>query len=291
MDEIQQINELWSRITDDVADALRRIKKLEKHLSSEESEAGALEPQMPFLPCKYIFFPVEITSVSTIGTLAYGKILEPDFSIDSDFDDPIEITVPPSGIRPAVGDVVRADYIGNIAVTTVTTVTSTGTVTEQITAVPVYSVFSGANDAWVELAEALDVNGTAGGRLCTWGTDAATFTVSTTPDALVMDVLGQCWGLTGERLRCRPMTSGNSLVYVAQGPGASWRYVQLDDDLNHDSYQTASVYGGINGRTALLTVYSKFSSSGFMIPSQAFVGAEYDATAGKWIVTEARCNW
>lgn len=145
-------------------------------------------------------------------------------------------------------------------------------------------------ETWVQLSEALHPNAPAAANPITWsqnlnggiggyavGTDVVT----------VRDYLGMFWGLAGERIRVYQRGG----YFEARSSGAPWHLAQLDDDLQPGYTQTASVYGGINGVAALLTVRARFSSSGYVIPSQAFVGVQYDTTAGEWVVSEAICNW
>jgi hypothetical protein len=145
-------------------------------------------------------------------------------------------------------------------------------------------------ETWVQLSEALHPNAPAAANPVVWsqnlnggigGYSVASEVVT------VRDYLGMFWGLAGERIRVYQ----RGAYYEARSSGAPWHLAQLDDDLQPGYSQTASVYGGINGVTALLTVHAQFSSPGYVIPSQAFVGVQYDAAQGRWVVSEAICNW
>jgi hypothetical protein len=120
----------------------------------------------------------------------------------------------------------------------------------------------------------------AGGGAGAYAADAGT-------EVEVRDTTEQFWGLIGEWIHCRSITSDDGPVIEVVEGGAPWYEGTLQAQLNAGS--TAACHVTIRGATVDLTVTDRFLGAGEHLDDQTRVGITPDVENGRWTVTEAPC--
>jgi hypothetical protein len=137
-----------------------------------------------------------------------------------------------------------------------------------------------AEDENYQLAQNLDAGGTADAHPLVWdSTGSGAYSVDEATTVTVHDLLGEHWGLIGERIRGRRRRPAGGEIVEALSSGAAWHIFELAEDMGAGETKNASV-GGI---TVSLT--DTVLPAGHSIDSGTNVFAFYDRDAAKWKVT------
>ena len=108
-------------IAERLAQLLGEIKQMDVRVRVlEDSREIAGEPEIPCAGMTsplspFVFYPVKVTSISTVSSLFYARRIVPDatgWTEDTVLTTPITIAVPSNISYPAVDDIVRADFTG-----------------------------------------------------------------------------------------------------------------------------------------------------------------------------------
>jgi len=104
----------------------------------------------------------------------------------------------------------------------------------------------------------------------------------------VKDVIGEFWGVRGERLLCLQVNTDSGVVYQPVSAGAPRHQASLGATLYKGGNVSATVNIGANGRT--VTVYDYYLATGTSLASGTSVGIAYDVELARWIVVNASCS-
>jgi len=210
------------QILDTLELAFQKIGKLQTDVYILQSieENSAAEPALPMLPCKYIFFPVEVTSIVTASGGFWGAIQKPTASNtyspwehDTDLND-IFVNVRTADEYPDIGNTVRADFIGNHS-------NIRGTTYALLSPIPRrYRPF--------ELNAELSGGGSASVKWLTWSSSTSAYE-ETGDSGTVYSGISPSWGLEGERGEA--FEREEDVWQVSNNPGNPVYFGTFQDDI------------------------------------------------------------
>lgn len=140
---------------------------------------------------------------------------------------------------------------------------------------------------WVQLTANLDSGGEATANPVTLS-DTPARIVYTSETVTVKDVIGEFWGVHGERLLCLQVGTGSGVVYQPVSSGAPRHQALLGAILYKGGNVSATVNIGANSRT--VTVYDYYLATGTSLANGTTVAIAYDVELARWIVVNATCT-
>lgn len=141
---------------------------------------------------------------------------------------------------------------------------------------------------WYQLTAPLDAGGTAAAQRLRWDAAAGAYVVDAAETVVLADLVGQHWGLGGERLRAELRRADSGAVYEVVSRGAPWHWATLDGELAAGGSASATVT--VAGADVALTVHDLWLEAGESLPAGTAVGVTYDLHGARWVDTEAACN-
>ena len=140
-----------------------------------------------------------------------------------------------------------------------------------------------AEDEYYELTENLDAGGTADAHPLVWDSSSGDYTVDTETTVTLHDLLGEHWGLAGERVKGRTRSTATGPIVVVLSSGAPWHIFSLSADMAAGETKDATVT--IRGASVTVSLTDAVLPAGHTFTSGTSVFAFYDRDAAKWKVT------